>query len=204
MGSLIPWLLQLAAAGASMDPATALAPSPSALLQRIDQRDSESGLLSRKVVLNSLLSIEPVPLSYQTAAPVLARGQPLLVHLWSIHCHACVKELPELAATLKRLRDVTPIRIILIAEDSLDSLESLGESLRRFDAILPRVELYAAGPASELRPSLQKSSWPTTLLLDDQLVVRQALVGTLGARRNELFSAVLRLCASLHAACRKP
>ena len=202
MGSLIPWLLQLAALSTPIAPAPA--PSLGALAQRIDQLESESHLLSRKVVLDSLLSIQPTPLSYDKVPPLGSHGQPLLVHLWSIHCPPCVKELPALAATLKHLREVTPIRIILIAEDSLDSLDSLGDALRSFDEVIPRVELYAAGPASELRSTLQKVSWPATLLLDDQLVVRQALVGTLGARRNALFSAVLRLCASLRASCRKP
>lgn len=193
MGALIPWLLQLAALSVPIQPA-----------QRIDQLEKESRLLSRKVVIDSLLSIQPAPFSYEKTPPLQAKGRPLLVHLWSIHCPPCIKELPELAATLKRLRDVTPIRIVLVAEDSLDSMDSLGESLRRFDAILPGTELYAAGPNSELRSTLQVASLPTTLLLDDQLVVRHALVGLLGERRNDLFSAVLRLCTSLHASCRKP
>lgn len=193
MGVLIPWLLQLAAFSVPIQPA-----------QRIEQLVTESRLLSRKVVIDSLISIQPTPFNYERSPPLQAKGRPLLVHLWSIHCPPCVKELPELAAALKRLRDATPIRIVLVAEDSLDSMDSLAEALRRFEAILPGAELYAAGPNSQLRSTLQMASLPTTLLLDDQLVVRQALVGLLGERRNDLFSAVLRLCTSLHATCRRP
>jgi thiol-disulfide isomerase/thioredoxin len=200
MGTLLPWLFQLAALSAAAVPAPVPAPIELAQ-QRVEALEAESRLLQRRVTLDALVSFQLDPFLARSEPPLSAKGEPLLVHLWSVHCPPCVKEMPELTRLFERLRALSPIRVVLVSEDSL---ESLADYLRQHGASLPLAEYFAVGLASNLRTSLQNAPLPTTLLLDSHMVVRQAFVGPFMHRRSELYTAVARLCGNLSAPCRKP
>ena len=168
---------------------------------RVEALQHEARLLNRKLTLNNLISIQPHPF-YPRSAPSLASlGQPILLHLWSVNCPPCRKELPELMSLFVSLQAATPIRVVLITEDSLATLEDF---LQDASVKLPAAELYAIGAANHLRVELQQAPLPSTFLVDGHMVVRQAFIGPLINRRNELLSAVERLCITLNASCRKP
>ena len=198
MGLLVPLLLQLTLpldlGSSARDQAVA------ELSQKATSYEKAETLLHRKLVLDHLVSIQQQPFRYQNAPTLTSSGQPLLIHLWSVHCPPCLKEMPELVTLFSGLREDSSIRTILLTEDSLDTLE---EYLTRAPASLPPADLYVAGAASHLRTTIQQAPLPLTLLVDGHMVIRHAFVGSINHRRNDLLSAIERLCSSLGAACRR-
>lgn len=192
MGPLSPFLLSL-----SLSLQLALVPEPTAIPP--PPREREASLLMRKLKLDHILSLQTSPFSYQRAPHFSTGGQPLLIHLWSVHCPPCLKEMPELQALLDNLRETTPLRVVLITEDSLDSLE---EYFQKNSLRLPAGDLFAVGAAGHLRVGIQQAQLPLTLLVDGQMTIRQAFIGSVLSRRNELLSAVDRLCSNLGSPCR--
>ncbi|MFO0575834.1 MAG: TlpA disulfide reductase family protein [Polyangia bacterium] len=189
-------LMPLALAGSAAD-----APAGPSLQQRIDVYEREARLLNRQVSLGLLTGYTPTRWRLTEAPPIRPRGQPLLVHVWSVHCKPCIREMPALANVLHDLSQERAVRVLLLSEDAPADLRAYVDEHGRD---LPAVEHYILTRDSPLRASLQETSQPVTLLLDPQLVVRQAFVGPVVDRRNELFSAVGRLCRSLGTVCRRP
>ena len=83
-------------------------------------------------------------------------------------------------------------REVMLAEDRPDVLR---DYLRDHHELLDaeQVPLFVLPPASEMRADLGDATQPLTLLLDANLVVRQAFIGPLAERRSELLSAIDRL-----------
>lgn len=191
LGSLLlaPFALNVQAAGASAQP----------LQQAIDLYEREARLLNRQAHLGSLTGYSLAAWKLFDAPPLRSKGQPLLVHVWSVHCKPCVREMPALVGLFRGLSHERSVRVLLISEDQPAELH---EYVNAHRDQLPPVEHYILSRDSPLRASLQETSQPLTLLLDPQLVVRQAFVGPIADRRNELFSAVSRLCRILGSACR--
>lgn len=161
----------------------------------------ERQLRHHRLVVDDLAAVHARGSVHSAASALGANGQPMLIHVWSVHCPPCVREMPRLSQLFARLSELSPIRIVLLAEDTLDALDKY---LKTPQAALPDSELYAVGRASQLRAKLQHAPLPLTLMVDEHMVIREAWVGELASRQNELLSTVERLCSSIGAACRKP
>ena len=107
-----------------------------------------------------------------------------------------MRELPALRQVMAHLRLETKMRVVFISEDLPSDLTAF---LKTHGGELREVENWLSGPSSGLRIDLHDSGQPMTLLVDGNLVVRQAFVGLVSERRNELFAGASRLLRSLAA-----
>ena len=129
-------------------------------------------------------------------------GRAVLLHLWADWCKPCRAEFPwlrELGRALPRSFKA-PVQLVLISETS--SAEDMQRFLRQNRAIMPEGPSYldSAGALSQLlRTGLPSGSLslPVSLLCDERLVVRQAFLGSLSGRHDELQDAIDRLLGSL-------
>ena len=165
--------------------------APAALqAQELTLRQQESQLLHRKVDLAGLRKLDGVKVVAET--PPVARV--LIVHLWAVECRPCIEEFPVLRPILDSLRPLTQVKAVLVSETA--DLAKLQGFLRDNRALLPNLPQYQSGD-DRLRASLQNSAQPTTLLLDERGIVRQAFLGSIRHRRSELADAVRRLLKSM-------
>lgn len=164
--------------------------SPAALqAQELTLRQQESQLLHRKVELAGLRRLDGAKVVAET--PV---ARVLIVHLWAVECRPCIEEFPVLRPILDSLRPLTQVKAVLVSETA--DLAKLQGFLRDNRALLPNLPQYQSGD-DRLRASLQNSAQPTTLLLDERGIVRQAFLGSIRHRRSELADAVRRLLKSM-------
>lgn len=192
-GLLSGLLLEPGAAVAQGLASRVLAPagSPAALqAQELTLRQQESHLLHRKVELAGLRKLDGDKVVAET--PPVARV--LIVHLWAVECRPCIEEFPVLRPILDSLRPLTQVKAVLVSETA--DLAKLQGFLRDNRALLPNLPQYQSGD-DRLRASLQNSAQPTTLLLDERGIVRQAFLGSIRHRRSELADAVRRLLKSM-------
>lgn len=163
------------------------------LSQKLSIYGREQKLLHARLSFDNLARVDPDTQRIWDAR-LHSGGRPMLVHLWSVACGPCVRELPALRQIMTHLRMETGLRVVFIAEDLPTAL---ADFLRAHGSELPEVEHWMSGPNSGVRIDLHDNGQPMTLLLDGNLVVRQAMVGLLDERRNELFSGASRLLRSL-------
>lgn len=118
----------------------------------------------------------------------------LVVHLFSLDCPPCLEELPQLKPLFQR--NMPDIEFALVLE-TLD-LQRIRDFLQKEAGRLPDVDLYLSTDR-RLRSTAQIGidTVPLTLVLDQQLVVRQAFVGSLKDRMSQLKAALVGLQASL-------
>ena len=164
------------------------------LNQRLGNYAREQRLLHARLSLESLGRIDPATQRLWDSR-LHSGGKPMLVHLWSVACGPCVREMPALRQMMEHLQREAPLRVVFISEDLPDALANFFQAQAK--ERLPNVEYWMSGPSSAMRIDLQDNGQPMTLLVDGDLVVRQAMVGPLTERRNELYSAVSRLLRNL-------
>src|SRR5207248_2857388 len=107
----------------------------------------------------------------------------------------CVSEMPLLRDITRAFRKTEPELRFAYVSETLEE-ERLLDFLRRHARTLPDADVYQSTDG-RLRALLQTGKQPITLLLDRQMVVRHAFVGTVGERRNELVDAIERLLRTL-------
>lgn len=197
--SLSSWLLlgNLAATTAQgVSPALADSEARIALLEKQDR------LRHRVLRVDHLSSVQLVPFRQQGSAPLSSRGAILVLHVWSVHCVPCVKEMPELQRMLASMKGDGRLRVVFVSQDSAEDLQRYWGEWQQQLPLAPKFEFYLASPDSQLQSSLQSTTLPLTLIVDAQMVVREAFAGPLLERGNQLLSAVRRLCRSAGAECR--
>lgn len=165
-----------------------------ALNQRLGNYAREQRLLHVHLSLENLGRIDPATQRLWDSR-LHNGGKPMLIHLWSVACGPCVREMPALRQMIEHLQREAPLRVVFISEDLPDALTSFFQAQPKEQ--LPKVEYWMSGPGSGMRIDLQDNGQPMTLLIDGDSVVRQAMVGPLTERRNELYSAVSRLLRNL-------
>ena len=122
----------------------------------------------------------------------------LIIHFWATWCAPCREEFPiwrELAPKLEA-QYKGRLRVLFVA------VQSAGPDMEAFvaknRASLPLAPLYQ-DTAERLTDTLRRRvtgerlSYPVTVWLDPQRVVRQALVGSVRPRRSELVDSTERL-----------
>ena len=118
-----------------------------------------------------------------------------VVNLWSVHCQPCLSEMPQLARIVRGWAQSTEVQFLFVADPPR---ETEAEEVERFWRT-PPVELPQANPArstdERIRNVLGVDTEPITLLLDKNLVVRQAFAGTIGTR--PLGTAIEHLLAAM-------
>lgn len=188
-GLLVVLMLSLRADAAP----SAVPPAQSAAVQASQElalRQQESQLLHRKVDLGGLRRLEGDK-AVAESAPV---ARVLIVHLWAVECRPCIEEFPVLRPIFDSLRGLTQVKAVMVSETA--DLGKLQAFLRDNRGVLPQLVQYQSGD-DRLRASLQNHSQPTTLLLDERGIVRQAFLGSIRHRRSELADAIRRIIKSI-------
>lgn len=114
-------------------------------------------------------------------------------HIWAVECGPCVAELPRLRDITAGFRGERGIRFIFVTETDDDTL--LRKFLVERRSAVPKEPVYRDldGREGRLRHALGVLSQPLTLVVDRDFVVRQAFIGSVEMRRNELVDSIERL-----------
>lgn len=172
--------------------ALALQPHPSAWAgSPYSLADAEGALLHRRVSLTGSRQYSRAQKTWQPL--VLPSARVYVVNLWGVHCAPCRAEFPLLRNIQRAWQGNRDVAFVYLADPPL---ESMPDEVLRFwqdgkDA-LPDAD-PARSSDDALRQQLGTDTQPITLLLDAQLVVRQAFVGAIGDR--PLGAAIARLLA---------
>lgn len=113
----------------------------------------------------------------------------LVVHLWAVECAPCVAEMPTLRSFVAGWRDEPALRFLFISE-TLEEKKLL-DFWRAAAARVPSVAIYQNAD-DRIRGVLENGRQPITLLVDQDLIIRQAFVGSLVDRTSELAASMTR------------
>lgn len=175
----------------------------------------ESYLLNQTVTLPPLSFWDSVQKGWRTPEGKLDQppiSKVRILHIWAHHCGPCKEEFPILRDMDKQLRKDYHGEVLFtyVAVDIRDSEamkkfwsenspqmpvgpmfgdhnDALSRSLAEFLPQKPQKGPGEAGAMARLLPL------PLTLVLDDEGVVRQALVGSIASRRAELVNGVAQV-----------
>ena len=144
------------------------------------QADAEAALLHRRIDLSGIQQWERSAASWQPLTLIPAKIY--VVNLWSVYCPPCQKEFPLLRNLMKGWRSHPEVQFLFLADPPSDaSAEEVAEFWKKNQAALPDT-----GPlrtvSAMLRQSIENDQNPITLLLDENLIVRQAFVGSIETR----------------------
>lgn len=122
----------------------------------------------------------------------------LVVHIWADYCKPCRQEMPLLRDFAQRLTQEHSGRVAVIYVAETPSSLEMDRFLTEEQARMPRAPQYLdtdeklAQIIRANRPS-RELTLPVTLLLDEQRVIRQAVIGPMAASRAALFAGVAKL-----------
>lgn len=168
------------------------APSARATDQDARLREVEANLLHKRLDFSSVSSWNKATNTWRRLSVPPAKVY--VVNLWSVHCQPCIAEMPQLARIVRGWKNSPDVQFLFIADPPR---ETEAEELEHFWKTAT-VELPAVMPArstdERIRNTLAVETEPVTLLLDENLLVRQAFAGTIGTR--SLGTAIERLLSA--------
>jgi len=129
-----------------------------------------------------------------------ARPPVTVVHLWAHYCLPCIAELPQVARWASRLNQESrgAVRVMIVAESTDRAAMQakwavLGRTMPSTLALYQDPTGALFDDLAKTLPATRTPGLPLTLVLDDTLTVRQAVVGSLPSRMNELTDGIRRL-----------
>jgi thiol-disulfide isomerase/thioredoxin len=142
--------------------------------------DVESALLHRQLDLSRAQQWDPkrnrwLPL-YLPPAKVY------VVNLWSVFCKPCLTEFPQLRLLSHGWQSQRQVQFVFLSDPPTDATDAEVAAFWHKNASAVPDTGPARSDTIQLRQSLENDQNPITLLLDEHFVVRQAFVGSLGAR----------------------
>lgn len=163
--------------------------SPLRASSPVRQADDEAALLHRRLDLSTLTRYHRAQKSWQPLR--LPPARLYVVNLWGVHCAPCRAEFPLLRNVARAWQAQKDVVFLYVADPPLDSpAEEVVRFWQELGAQLPDADPLRSRDDG-LRATLDNPAQPITLLLDSQLVVRQAFVGAIGDR--PLGTAITRL-----------
>lgn len=155
-------------------------PAPSYASPGDTAADREAALLHRRLDLSSVKQWNRASGSWQplTVSPAGV----YIVNLWSIQCKPCIEEFPLLKNVFAGWKSKPEVQFFFVADPPGETSESETVAFwQKSQGALPDADPCRA-ETEDLRRILEDGAEPITLLLDEQLVVRQAFIGGLGNR----------------------
>lgn len=159
-----------------------------------DLRTVELSLLHRRLDLGGVRALDAKTGRW---SPLRVEGARLLVvHLWAVECSPCTAEMPLLKNIARGWKNEPGVQIVFVSE-------TLDEKVLRDFWFKTNRDRVPETPLTQsidnrIRDTLDTGKQPLTLLLDQDLVVRQALVGSLTERSPELTTSMSRLLRALN------
>lgn len=154
-------------------------------------RRQEASLLSRRLDLGSVRRWDR---KQRTWRPLVRGSEQILVlQLWAVECGPCLAEMPLLRRVVQGWRSKPAVRFFFVSE-TLDQDLLTAYWTKQHVNDVPDEDPYQSTD-SRLRDVLEMGTQPVTLILDRDLVVRQAFVGTVTERVSELAAGINRLLA---------
>ena len=142
--------------------------------------DREAALLHRRLDLSGVKQWNRASSTWQPAK--IEPAGVYVVNLWSIQCKPCIEEFPLLKNVFAGWKTKPEVQFFFIADPPGETSESETVAFwQKSQAALPDADPCRA-ETEDLRRILEDGAEPITLLLDEQLVVRQAFIGGLGNR----------------------
>lgn len=177
--------------------------------EQLKHHRDEAYLISKRIdpgLLRNLLVWTSTTRQWQapkTDAVPGAGARVRVIHLWADYCAPCGREFPWLRALFHRANAAYKgrVRYLFVAENTAS--ESMAAYLAAHHGKMPE-EAHYQDTQSQLMEVLRAGlpsgnlSLPATLVVDEQGIIRQAIVGPLTEpveRRPELISAIERLLA---------
>jgi len=154
----------------------------------------ESSLLHRRLDLGGVRLFDEDKGKWGPLKP--ERSKLLVIHLWAVECGPCVSEMPLLKNIIKGWRAETEVRFYMVSE-TLDEKIAKDFWFKTNKIRVPDTGL-AQSVDDRLREALGTNKQPVTLILDTDLVVRQAFIGPLTNRATELAEGLSRLLKTLN------
>ena len=161
------------------------------VVQELGIRRQEASLLNRRLDLGSVRRWDRKQHSWRP----LTRGneQVLVLQLWAVECGPCLAEMPLLRRVVQGWRSKPTVRFLFVSE-TLDQDALTRYWIKQHASDVPDEDPYQSTD-SRLRDALELGTQPVTLILDRDLVIRQAFVGTITERVSELAAGINRLLA---------
>jgi thiol-disulfide isomerase/thioredoxin len=186
---LLVLLVLVSGTGAAAPAAPAASPS-----LELEARKVESALLHHQIDFAGVRVWDARSKKWLSRGP--APGRILVVNVWAVECPPCVAEFPVLRDLMRSFRSDPVVRFAFVSETK-DETKLLGFARTNRDK-MPEAELYQVTD-ERLRNSLETTKQPITLLLDQNMVVRQAFVGSIAGRRLEFVESLERLSKRINA-----
>jgi len=187
-----------------------------AQIEELRQRSrDESYLLNQSITLPALSFWDSVQKGWRTPEGKLDQPLPSkvrILHIWAHHCLPCKEEFPILREMDRQLRKDYRGEVLFtyVAVDIRDS-EAMKQFWTANNAQMPIGTMFGdhndalSRNLAELLPQKPQKGpgdtgamarllpLPMTLVLDDEGVIRQALVGSIASRRAELVNGVAQI-----------
>lgn len=150
---------------------------------------TEASLLHRRIDLHGVRVLDGSKIRWN---PLTLEGSRLyLIHLWAVECKPCVAEMPLLKNIALGWKNDSNVNVLFISE-TLDEKQLREFWFQTAKDRVPDVPLMQSVD-DRVREVLGTGKQPITLLVDRDLVVRQAFVGSLAERTGELAESMSRL-----------
>lgn len=156
-------------------------------------RELEISLLHRRLDLRGVRVFDASKERWGSLKPVDRRL--FLIHLWAVECLPCVSEMPLLRNIARGWKNDPAVEIVFISE-TLDEKQLREFWFRTARDRVPEAPLVQSAD-DRIRDVLGTGKQPVTLLLDRDMVVRQAFIGSLTERTNELTEGMSRLLRAI-------
>lgn len=158
-------------------------------------REVEAALLHKRLDLSSVVRRNAPAGGWEPLE--LQPAKVYVVNLWSVHCQPCVAEMPLFAKIVRGWGRNSDVQFLFVADPPSDTpVDEVERFWQKPPVELPKVEPCRT-TNDRLRDALEVGTQPITLLLDENLVVRQVFAGALGNRPLGAF--IERLQAAVKA-----
>lgn len=142
--------------------------------------DREAALLHRRLDFSGVKQWNRYSATWKPL--LLPPAQVYVVNLWSARCKPCIAEFPLLRNMFAGWKSRPEVQFLFIADPPGETSESEALSFwQRQISSLPDTD-PSRSTSETLRRILDDGAEPITLLLDENLVVRQAFVGAITNR----------------------
>ena len=107
------------------------------------------------------------------------KGKKVVINFWYTGCGPCIKEMPELGSWVKKHRDVIFLAV------TFESAEKIKDIVKE-----NKFHFHQLVDDKELRNQVGVSSYPYTLVLNEEGVITHIEVGTSPVQREKLLKAL--------------